>query len=159
MAEQEVLAVIRASMGRRVLGVGVMAALGVLLVYVSLTNPPQNVAWQVFLIVIGVGALWMAERMRRATMLSVEVTRDGLRSSTGEMIAPLETIEAMDRGMFAFKPSNGFLLKLKHKTPARWEPGLWWRLGNRVGIGGVTPGSQAKAAAEILAALMAERQA
>jgi hypothetical protein len=38
-----------------------------------------------------------------------------------------------------------------------WEPGMWWRLGKFVAIGGVTPGSQTKTMSEILSALVAER--
>jgi hypothetical protein len=38
----------------------------------------------------------------------------------------------------------------------RWQPGLWWRLGKRVGVGGVAPGHQTKAMAQIIEALLAE---
>lgn len=155
--EPEVLAVVRASAGRRFLGVGCMAILGLMLVYVALARPAEDFAWQVFLLLIGGLALWLADAMRRATTNAVELTREGLRSTDGEVIARLDDIETLDRGMFAFKPSNGFLMRLKNKAPARWRPGLWWRLGRRIGIGGVTPGSQSKAMAEIMAALMAER--
>ena len=56
----------------------------------------------------------------------------------------------MDRGAFAFKPSNGFMLKLSRKGPFAWEPGIWWRIGRRVGVGGVTPGTPAKVMAEMI---------
>ncbi|NBB81601.1 MAG: hypothetical protein GVY36_19530, partial [Verrucomicrobia bacterium] len=87
----------------------------------------------------------------------LELTREELRSTDGTVIARVEEIEHLDRGFFAFKPSNGFLMRLSTKKKARWEPGLWWCLGRRVGIGGVTPGSQSKAMAEIIAALMHQR--
>ncbi|MEM6480795.1 MAG: hypothetical protein AAF681_03040, partial [Pseudomonadota bacterium] len=103
-------------------------------------------------------ALWLADAMRRATALSVELTRDEIRCSNGERIAQIADIETLDRGIFAFKPSNGFLMKLRTKGPSRWQPGLWWRVGARVGIGGVTAASQAKAMAEIIVALKAEKQ-
>lgn len=155
--DQEVLAVVRASFGRRALGVGSLAVLGFLLIYVALVRPPESLGWQGFLIILGGLTLWLAETMRRATALFIELTRDGLRCSDGEVIARIDEIQAMDRGMFAFKPSNGFLMTTKAKAPARWQPGLWWRLGRRIGIGGVTPGHQSKAMAEIIAALIAER--
>lgn len=157
--EDEILAVVRASAVRRVAGIGMMASLGALLLYIAFTRSHESIGWQVFLIVLGAGAIWMAERMRRATELAVELTPRGLRASDGELIAALDEIESLDRGFFAFKPSNGFLLRLKGKTPARWQPGLYWRLGRRVGIGGVTPGAQSRAMAEIIAVLMSERQA
>ena len=45
------------------------------------------------------------------------------------------------------------------KTPGRrvWRPGLWWRLGRRVAIGGVTAASQTKPLADILTMKVLER--
>jgi len=153
----EVLAVVRASATRRWLGVGMLGLLGLILAYTALFKPPAAPGWQVFLVVLAILSIWGAERMRQATALAVELTREGLRSSDGEVIAPLERIASVDRGVFAFKPSNGFIVRLKSPAPGRWLPGLWWRLGARVGIGGVTPGAQSKAMADILAALLTER--
>jgi uncharacterized protein YjeT (DUF2065 family) len=156
--DDEVLARISASPGRRGFGVLSMAALGAILVYVAFVRPPEELVWQLVLIVFGVGALFLANRMRQATAEVLELTREELRSTDGTVIARIDEIEHLDRGFFAFKPSNGFLMRLSSKKKARWEPGLWWRLGRRVGIGGVTPGSHSKAMAEIIAALMHERQ-
>lgn len=152
-ANSEVLAVLRASPGRRVLGVSAVAVLGLLALYVAMARPPNDLTWQAFLVLVGGLSLWLAEKMRRATALAVELTRDGLRTSDGEVIARLDEIDTLDRGIFAFKPSNGFLITLTQKAPARWQPGLWWRLGKRVGIGGVTPGAQSRAMADIITAL------
>jgi hypothetical protein len=76
------------------------------------------------------------------------------------VIAALGDIQSMDRGFFAFKPSNGFLLKLRRGAggPRVWRPGLWWRMGGRIGIGGMTPGNQTKFMSDVLAAMMAERE-
>lgn len=158
IAEDEVLAVVRASTGRRVMGVGSMGVLGLVLLIIAVTTPPVNVAWLAFLLIAGGVAIWLAEAMRRATALAVELTHDGLRCSDGEMIATIDQIETLDRGVFAFKPSNGFLMKLNVKGPARWRPGLWWRTGSLVGIGGVTAASQAKQMSEMIVAVMMERE-
>ena len=153
----EVLATISASAPRRILGVGMMAILGALLLYVALTTPPVSFLWQMFLLVLGVGALFQAEKTRRATERVIELTSAGLRDSTGEVIAPIEQIVRIDRGTFAIKPSNGFLVRLKTPRARRWLPGLWWAMGRRVGIGGVTPGSQTKFMAQMIEAMLAER--
>ena len=154
--QDEVLAVVRASALRRWFGIVVMAALGGLLIYLAMSRPPA-LQWQVFLIGMGVFALWLADATRRATENQIELTQDGLRSSSGEVIALIDEIERVERGMFAMKPSNGFLLRLKKRRQRSWQPGLWWALGRRVGIGGVTPGSQSKVMAQMLEALMVER--
>lgn len=154
---EEILATVSTSPPRRWLGIGVMATLGALLLYVAFAVPPGKLLWQAFLIGLGLAALGMSEKTRRGTEGSVELTKDGLRDSNGEVIATLDQIVAVDRGMFAMKPSNGFLIRLKTAQPRRWLPGLWWRLGRRVGIGGVTPGPQTKAMAQMLEILIAER--
>jgi hypothetical protein len=153
---QEVLAVARASAGRRFLGLSALAALGVLLIYVAFATPPTFVL-QAFLIAVGGGALWLADAMRRATANCVELTETELRDSDGTVIARIEDIEGLDRGVFAFKPSNGFLIKVARKSDNHWRPGLWWRLGRRIGVGGVTPGNQTKVMSELLAVIMAKR--
>jgi len=157
--KDEVLAIVGASPPRRVIGVGSVLVLGVTAICVALLRPPSNLGWIVFLLALGLGALWLTDRMRKATSHRLELTRQALRSSTGEVLVNVADVEAIERGAFAFKPSNGFTLVLKNTAqtgPKRWEPGLWWRMGRRVGVGGVTPGHQAKAMAEILSALMQE---
>ena len=64
---------------------------------------------------------------------------------------------SVDRGLFAFKPSNGFVVVLSQGGWRGWAPGLWWRLGRRLGVGGVTSAAQAKAMAEILSIEIARR--
>ena len=149
------IAALRASATRRVLGVVMLGLLGILLLCVALLQPFANIGWQAFLAALGAGALWLAERMWRATAKPVELTEDALRTGDGEIIAMVDNIASVDRSMFAFKPSNGFMLKLKKGAPMRWRPGLWWRAGRYVGVGGVTPGAQARAMADVLSALLA----
>ncbi|MEM8775998.1 MAG: hypothetical protein AAGF53_13250 [Pseudomonadota bacterium] len=157
-SEDEVLAVLRASMGRRVLGVGSLGCLGVFLLYFGFSQASGSLLGQGFLIIAGAASIWLADTMRRATAHAVELTRRGLSSTDGEAIATFDEIEAVDRSIFAFKPSNGFLVRLKVKKARRWRPGLWWRYGRRVGVGGVTSASQAKAMSEIIAVLLFEQK-
>ena len=154
--QDDVLATVQSSAGRRILGVGSIWVLAVLVLYVAVVNPPAP-GWQVFLFVVGGGAIWMAERMRRATSNAIELTRRELRDTRGTVLASVDQIVSVDRGMFAFKPSNGFLLKLTDKAPRSWHPGMWWRLGARIGVGGMTPGHQTKFMAEMISAMIAER--
>lgn len=154
--ESEVLATVQASAGRRGLGIGCLAVLGVLLIYMAFARPP-DLPWQIFLIVVGAGAVWCADAMRRATASRVELTPLVLRDADGTVIARVDQITGIDRGFFAFKPSNGFLLKLDRGGSRAWRPGLWWRMGRRVGVGGMTPGSQTKFMSEVLAAMLAQK--
>lgn len=154
--EPEVLATVSASAPRRMLGIVVLAALGGLLIYAALAQPPETLGWQVFLLAAGGITLYLTERMRRASVATLELTRAGLRDSEGRMLARLDQIEAVNRGVFAFKPSNGFVLITRDAQARHWNPGLWWRIGRRVGVGGVTPAAQTKFMAEMIQTLLDE---
>ncbi|MFK7765347.1 MAG: hypothetical protein AB8B62_18935 [Roseobacter sp.] len=154
--EEEVLARVEASTGRRVLGIGMLSVLALLVLYVAVTTPP-SLGWQVFLVVLGAGALMMANAMRKSTSQTLELTRTELRDDAGTVLVKIEDVTSIDRGAFAFKPSNGFLLRLKQPYPRDWRPGLWWRASTRVGVGGMTPLRTTKYMAEVIAVMLAER--
>lgn len=151
----DIIAVLRVSQARRLFSLAVQVALGLLLVWVALTLPERQLVIQGLLLILGLGALWQALAVWRATGTDVVLTRDELRDSTGHTIARLDGIEAVQRGAFAFKPSNGFSLTLSEPAPRAWVPGVWWRLGKRVGVGGATSGKAAKQMADVIALMKA----
>ena len=103
---------------------------------------------------IGGGSIWLAEQMRKATAGRLELTRSGLREQSGLEVVHLDNIKAVERGMFAFKPSNGFLIRTHKPVGGRaWRPGLWWRMGRRIGVGGITSAGQAKFMADMMAVM------
>lgn len=155
--ENVVLARVAPSTGRRVLGIGMMAFLAVLVIYVAITTPP-SLGWQIFLIALGAVSLMIANAMRLSTRNGLELTRAELRDDTGTVIVRLEDVTSIDRGAFAFKPSNGFLLRLDKPYNRAWQPGLWWRSASRVGVGGMTPMRSTKYMAEVIAIMIAERE-
>ncbi len=154
MSEERILAKVGASAPRRVIGVGMLWLLGGLMIYVATVAPP-SVGWRMILILLGAGAIWLGYRMLRATTVTLLLTQHELRDTEGTVLARVADIEKIDRGAFALKPSNGFTLILKQPQTRCWRPGLWWRLGRRVAVGGVTPGSQTRPMADMLAALVA----
>lgn len=154
--ETGVYARVEASQARRIFAVGVLFALGGLILYAALVQPPAPV-WLFVMLIIGGLALWLAEKLRRATLGTVELTDNELRDTNGRVLATMDEIRGIERGALAFKPSNGFTLILKSRKPRAWAPGLWWRIGNRVGVGGVTSAAQAKFMAEQIAFRLAER--
>lgn len=147
MTTTDVVAELRASNGRRFFAWGVLVALGVLLVSVAVTQPPAP-GWQVFLVVLAALSVGMAEKLRRATAVGLVLDGEALRTEDGTLVARLDDIRRVDRGVFAFKPSNGFILVLRDRGERHWSPGLWWRSGKRVGVGGVVSSGPAKFMAE-----------
>lgn len=152
-----VLAEIRPSGMRRGFAVMVLGALAVLQVWSALVNPPSAVLGVVFLLVSGGCALALAMAMYRVTAVRLVLTETALMEETGRILAPVDRIATVDRGLFAFKPSNGFLVHLTEPAPRHWAPGLWWRWGRRIGVGGVTVAAESRAMADVLSALLASR--
>ncbi|KNG92656.1 hypothetical protein [Pseudaestuariivita atlantica] len=153
----ELLAEVAASTPRRMLGVGVLASLGVVLLWTAFNTPPATLSLLLLLLVGGVAALFGAVRMWRATEGRLALTTDGLFDPDGKCLAGWEDMDRVDRGMLAFKPSNGFMLTLKSPGARAWRPGLFWQLGRRIGVGGVTAAAQAKAMADLISIRLAER--
>ena len=148
--EDDIIATLQASGLRRLFAYGAVFFLGAMLILLAFVQPPAF-GWQVFLILLGAGALVVAERLRRATMLGLVLTERELRDTSGQVLTELTNIRSVDRGAFAFKPSNGFVLRLHQAQPRVWAPGLWWRFSTRIGVGGVTASGPAKYMAEQIA--------
>lgn len=153
-----VLARLHASPPRRWMAAAMLVLLGGLLLWVALARPPEALHWRLFLLGAGAVALWLAGRLLRATAVHLELTREALRDGRGRVLARVADIRAVHSGVFALKPSSGFTLRLDRPGPAAWQPGLWWRLGRRLGVGGVTSGREARYMAEVIAAILDERR-
>tara|TARA_R110000868_G_scaffold49287_2_gene159035 strand:+ start:70139 stop:70768 length:630 start_codon:yes stop_codon:yes gene_type:complete len=157
--EKVVLARVEASAGRRVFGIGVLALLAIALVWLGVSPQPVSPWMRLLVFAIAIAVAFAGWSMYRATMLTLELTEAGLYDSAGHLLAPLHQIAGVDRGTFAFKPSNGFLLRLSAAGPRRFLPGLYWQLGRRIGVGGVLRGSETKQMADVIAIHLAERAA
>ncbi len=142
---------LRAAPERRLFALGCLYALGALLIWLALVQPPA-LPWLVFLLVLGGLVLALAEAMRRASALALRLTAAGLEDSAGRVIALWADIARIEQGTFAAKPANGFVIVLHAPAPRGWAPGMWWRLGRRIGVGGITARRDARAMAEALAA-------
>lgn len=154
--EDDIIAVLSVSTPRRLFAAFVQGALGLLLLALIAKLPDPTVLGVITLAGFGSLSLYFAVRMYRATATDVILTRKGLHDSSGAEIAAIDNIQSVDKGFFAFKPSNGFLLRLATPRPGAWVPGVWWRRGTRVGIGGATNGKAARDMADIIMILKAD---
>ena len=150
------IATLNPSPGRRATGIGMLVILGAVLAYVGI-SAIDDLAAGASLLALGATAFWAAQRLRVSTRESLELRGGGLYSTDGSLVAEIGNVARVDLGIFAMRPTGGFLLVLKSPMPKAWKPGLWWRFGKRVGIGGVTSKAEAKAMAEALARLVRSR--
>ncbi len=155
----EVLATIDPRPARRGFATGVVGLLGMMLIYLAGTHPPEDPLWLVFLILMGGGSLYLSWLLWQATGRQLELTRTELREAGGRVLFSIDEVKSVDRGFFAFKPSNGFLVRLTAPTTRGrvYAPGLWWRAGRTVMVGGVTSGAQAKSVSDLINVIMIDR--
>ncbi|MGR3662481.1 MAG: hypothetical protein ACU0CA_15070 [Paracoccaceae bacterium] len=147
---ERILTEIEPSIMRRAVAIFMAFGVGLVLVYTSLMNPPESVMWRGTMLLVGIGALFLSDLVRRATVYKIVMTHDVIRDTAGRVLCRMEDIKAVERSALAFKPSNGFLIITKTPQSRTWAPGLWWRFGRRIGVGGVTSAAQAKVMANLV---------
>ncbi|MEM6322880.1 MAG: hypothetical protein AAF748_04315 [Pseudomonadota bacterium] len=144
------------SPGRRWLALIVLTLLGVILISVGVSARFPSFVMSLTLIAMGLAALALAVRLYNATSTRLILTDEGIRDGNDRILCRIDEIAAVDRSAFAFKPSNGFMVLLKSKKARAWEPGLWWRIGRRIGVGGVTPSGQSRLMADLISLYLRE---
>jgi hypothetical protein len=152
-----VLARLDASQPRRIIGVVVQAALGVVIISLAVSFPREQMSLRLTMLILGGLVFGGAYLTWRATVVGLVLTASGLWDDKGRLLAEFDNMREVSRGAFALKPSHGFSLVLYKGMEFAWVPGLWWRIGKRVGIGGVTPSQPARYMAEIISARIVAR--
>jgi len=153
----ETLAKLEPSLGRRWFGVIVLSMVGFMLAYLSFFEPPESMLGKILLPILAVAFFWQAQWNLRVTKTGLYLTSEGIFDGKGTQICALSNIRNVDRGLFAFKPSNGFLVRMHQSLGTAWAPGVYWRFGKRLGVGGATQPAQAKAMADIIDIMILER--
>lgn len=148
--EDGVVSRIRPNHARRAVAYVALAALGTMFLLLAMAGGLPGI-WILPMVIFGALTLYQAERLRRASSLTLILTMEEVRDSTGRVLTSLSNVDRVERGAFALKPSNGFSIILKEKAELGWAPGVWWRMGRRIGVGGVVSAGEAKAFAEALA--------
>lgn len=144
---------------KRYVLLGMLYVLAGILAWVAVFQPPQSPALLVFLWVLAGGGLLLANAAQKATAQGLQLRDGGIYTDAGDLVVSIAEVRKIERGVFAFKPSNGFILRLHSAQKRGWAPGLWWRFGRFVGIGGVTSKIQAEIMSETIAALIGHTEA
>lgn len=149
MTSEDILLSVRASTVRRSIAAVILAGIGLMVLQYGLSGSGGGLG-SVLALAIGAFGIWFSFSTWNGTDRTIELTSKGIRETGGPLLVRLEDIQAVDRGAFAFKPSGGFVLKLKSSHRRGWVPGLWWRLGRRFGVGGILPSVQTKLMADLI---------
>jgi len=93
-----------------------------------------------------VAAVFGSAAYRMATVPDAGIVFDGHSLSTedGVLLAAIEDIAEVQTGIFAMRPSNGFTLIMKKAGKMPTRPGIYWRQGRHMGVGGLLRAAEAK---------------
>lgn len=142
---------------RRVAVSAVLVLLGLWALWAALSGGPAPAGLRLVMAVLGAVAALGSATLWRATAVTLTLDDDGLSDSRGRVIARLGDVVAVERGALSLAPSGGFVLRLAAPGPAAWVPGVWWRVGTRVGVGGTTPRRMTREMATLIEAMLAVR--
>lgn len=157
--ESEVLIRLPASPLRRWAALILLGLFAAMFLQIGVELPADRLLPKAGALLLGLGVIWQAIQLWQASGRGLELTVEGLRETgTGRMLARVEDIAEVNRSVFAYRPATGFLILLHRPTgTAAWAPGMWWRFGRRIGVGGVTPKMEGKALAELLGEMVRSR--
>ena len=154
----EVLVSVKAEPARRLFGAGALFLLCVIVLWHGYKNYSltDEGLVQIFL---GLAGMFAALRFWRGSDNGLELTPTELRETRGRQIVRITDIVAVQREAFGIiKPTNGFVIVTREKLPAAISPGIWWRLGRRIGVGGLTGGGEGRAMVELLQEMLKRRE-
>lgn len=142
---------------RRILGTAIIGVLGMMILALAKSASAQSNGAALVLVLIGVGFLVLSFRFWQTTASGLVLTASEIVETSGRRVVSLGDIDCLKRGTFAAKPATGFALILKGRGSAGWSPGLWWRLGARVGIGGALSRAELRAMSDRIEELLRNR--
>jgi hypothetical protein len=154
---QDVRFTLRPSRARLWFALAAQAGAGLVLVWIALAVGEAGVVLRVACAVAGGLLLWGLRRLRDAGSRALVLTEAGLADTRHGPLCGLADIVRVERGVFAFKPARGFALRLAAPGPRRWVPGLWWRMGRTIGVGGLTGAGETRIMGEMIEAMVAAR--
>lgn len=157
MENEAVLARLEPSPFRRGLGISMQVAMAGFLIWLALELPREVMAQRIGMLLFAALLIYGAYLTWRATATGIMLTASGLRDGSGRVLAEMVNIRDVSRGALSMRPSQGFSVLLHDRMSVAWVPGLWWRFGKRVGIGGLTQPALAKHMAETISGMIAAR--
>ena len=89
-------------------------------------------------------AIWFRSFLQRYSKVGFLINQSGLFNLDGSIVCEIGDIERIDVSPYTFKSANGFIVILKTKSSFKSIPGLYWRLGKRLSIGGLVSKNESK---------------
>jgi len=151
---EEIIISLTPSLGRFWGAIIMVSAFGAFLLWIAASGAAGSTLATIVFVAFSGLSFFAAIRIHKTGLQGINLTQEGLFDTTGRMLCAMDQIGSLERSFFAFKPSNGFVIRLKEPMDRAWVPGLWWRFGRRLGVGGITSVSQARSMADTIVLLL-----
>jgi len=150
--EEQVIARLAPTPARRIIAAGSLLGLGLVILWLAANQPAQSAGLLSGLVVLALASVALSVLIWRATGVGLILTATEMRDTADRRLFLLSEVEQIEKGVLAWKPAGGFAVVLNKPQKRVWVPGIWWRLGRRVMIGGATNSGEAKAMADLMRA-------
>ena len=123
----------------------VIFILSLFLIYTLLTLN-DKISFSDFLLIpiLVISILWFRRFLSRYSKIGFVISTDGLFDLNMDLICTIDDIKKIDVSPYTFKSANGFIILLKTKSSFKSIPGLYWRVGKRISIGGLVSKNESK---------------
>ncbi len=92
-------------------------------------------------IVLGI---WLKRFLKKFSKIGFLINELGIFNLDESIICKIENIKKIDVSPYTFKSANGFIIFQKTKGSFKIVPGLYWRAGKRISIGGLISKNESK---------------
>ena len=115
------------------------------LIYTLLKTSVESGKALLFLISIFlISTLWFKKFISQHPKVGFLLNQEGIFNLDNSIVCRIEDIETIDTSPYTFRSANGFIVFLRERSTFKIVPGLYWRLGNRISIGGLVSKAESK---------------
>ena len=133
-----------------ILGLVIFSLLLFMIYTISFLDGKTSLSDFLFLPLILLLGFWFKNFLKKYSKVGFLINEQGLFNLDKSPICKMHEIDRVDASPYTFKSANGFIIILKTKNSFESVPGLYWKLGKRISIGGLVSKNESKFLAGLL---------
>ncbi len=142
----------------KILGLTIFSLLIFLIFALSNLDQQLSMIDLVLLPIVILQVVWLRKFLNHYSKIGFLINKVGLFDLNENIICKIDDIKRIDASPYTFKSANGFLILLDTKSSFKSIPGLYWRYGHRISIGGLVSKHESKYLAGILSDLVTNKK-
>ena len=142
----------------KILGTVIFSLLLFLIYTISSLDGKTTVLDFFLLPIIVILAFWFKNFLKKYSKVGFLINEQGLFNLDKSPICKMHEIDRVDASPYTFKSANGFIIILKTKNSFESVPGLYWKVGKRISIGGLVSKNESKFLSGLLLQFLEEQK-